>query len=293
MKQAAEGIKNYNPTPEPAMHEASLFFVGIVFTGNNRELTGTLNSVLRQRLSGVSLSVRIFHEQKDLPKISTAAADVVYISFDNKEDLFRKFIYAVDNNAADYCTVLWSGEELFEGAFASTAGIFKKYAEVNWLTGIQTFRAQGGYNITTGSTALRRWSYKIYERNLYKNSGRFIPPASTFWRKSIWNSVTPGLHFVGQRDFCEDLWLSLFKTQRLYTCKIYFSTTQMYDKLHKSGIKRPNSPALIEDKPANKIKEFFFINNIPYLRFFYRTESDFAPIIRFDHNTQSYFLSEY
>ena len=140
---------------------------------------------------------------------------------------------------------------------------------------------------------MRRWSYQIYERSLYKNSGRYIAPASTFWRKSIWKSISPQLYFISQNDFCEDLWIAFFKTQKLYTCKIYFSTAANYNKLNKHSFKQPNYSELIEDSILNRVKEFFFVNNIPYLRLFYRNTIGFAPVVRFDLNTQSFFLSSY
>jgi len=269
---------------------APAFFVGVVFNGSEDDLKGTLKSVLKQ--NSFSRSIHIFYPvQKHIVPIEQD--NITCTSYNSKDDFFRKLADAIEGTEADYCTVLWSGEEFFESAFDSVNRIFTQYSNINWLTGIQALRSPAGFNISLGSTAMRRWSYKIYEHNLYKNSGRFIPPASTFWRKDIWKQVSPWLHFVEQNDFCEDLWVALFKTQQLYTCKVYFSTSANDTKLYKPGIKRPNSPALIEDRALERVKEFFFINNIPYLRFLYRAEGEFAPVVRFDHNTQSYFLSQY
>ena len=268
------------------------FFAGIIYNGNQVQLTNTINSVLRQKSSGLNVAISIFYGPGQVPQ-PIASSGIVWIPFRQKEDFFKTIVHEIELSTADYCTIAWNGEELFDGAFESACQIFNKYAEVNWLTGIQTLRTESGFNIALGSTAIRRWSYQLYERNLYKNSGRYIAPASTFWRKSIWKSISPQLYFISQNDFCEDLWVAFFKTQKLYTCKIYFSTVANYDKLNKHSFKQPNYSELIEDSVLNRVKEFFFINNVPYLRLFYRSAIGFAPVIRFDLNTQSFFLSPY
>ena len=279
-------------TTRSSGHGGSTFFAGIVSTGNNTQLAATLHSVLRQKLTDARLDICIFYEQENVPQ-SEAGQDVILIPYKSKEDFFSKFADAVERSAAQYCITLWSGEELFEGAFDAADKIFGKHEMVNWLTGIETYQARAGFNVASGTTAMRRWSYKIYERNLYKNSGRCIAPASTFWRKSIWATVAPQLYFVGQKDFCEDLWLAFFKTQKLYTCKAYFSSTGKHEKLNSRRFNPPNGFPAIEDSWIGRAKEFFFINNVPYLRLFYRNENELAPLIRFDYETQSYFLNEY
>jgi len=293
MSIAEEYDKSRNIPPAPEMQQSSKFFVGIIFNGNDQDLECTLQSVQRQRTPGLALCIHVFYqEDKKLPPVNSDG-NSINISFNSRQDFFQKLVGDLTNADVDYCSVINSGEAFFEGAFDSVNRIFRQYDEIDWLTGIQSFRTPSGYNITLGSTAIRRWSDKIYERNLYKNSGRFIAPASTFWRKRIWSTVSPVLHFVAERDFCEDLWVAMFRSYKLYTCKIYLSSSSNYHKINKQNIRQPNSPALLEDGIWGRVKEFFFINNIPYLRVFYRAESGYARVIRFDHNTQAYFLSEY
>lgn len=285
--------QNISPTgPLLSVTDGSLFFVAIIYSGHQQQLDSTILSVIKQKTSGIQSEMHIFYPAAMHPPTS-AIEEANLVSFEQNEEFFLKFTRAIEQSNAQYCVTLLSGEEFFEGAFDSAERIFSKHMQVNWLTGIQALRTQGGFNITLGTTAMRRWSYKIYERNLYKNSGRFIPPASTFWRKNIWPSISPGIHFVELNNFCEDLWLAFFKTEKLYTCKAYFSSSDNYDNLNVNRFKLPNNYALIEDSMLKKLKEFLFINNIPYLRLFYRNESNLAPVIRFDHGTQSYYLSEY
>jgi len=289
--KTVEDKSNQYTAPLPAVGTNS-FFVAVMYTGNQQQLVSTIQSVIKQKTESLHPEIYIFHPAT-VPPQTTASDEITRVPFEQKEDFFSKFTLAVERSKAQYCVTLLSGEEFFEGAFDSAEKIFSKHKQVNWLTGIQALRTKGGFNVTLGTTAMRRWSYQIYERNLYKNSGRYIPPASTFWRKDIWPSISPAIHFVELNTFCEDLWLAFFKTEKLYTCKAYFSSSDSYDALNMNGLKLPNSYTLIEDSVWKKVKEFLFMNNIPYLRLFYRNESDLAPVIRFDHSTQSYYLSEY
>jgi hypothetical protein len=277
---------------EQKTEKKSLFFVGIICTGNGEQLTGTIRSVLRQKLTGGDISIYVFHDLKTPAQFITGE-DIVYVPFQTPEDFYCKVTLAIEQSQASYCSLLWAGDELFDRAYNSMDQIFKEYKEINWITGIQTFRAQGGFNIALGSTAMRRWSNKIYERNIYKNSGRYIPPASTVWRKNIWSAVSSEINFVSQQTFFDDLWFAFLKSQKLYACKVYFSSSPNYENLDGHRIKQPNSYIPIEESLIKKIGEFFFINNVPYLRLFYKSESDLTPVIRFNHNTQSFFLSEY
>jgi hypothetical protein len=271
---------------------SALFFAAIISTGDNEKLLRSLRSVLRQQLSGVKLDIHIFHAQENTPQISFEK-NIALISFNNSADFFSKFATAIDHSRGEYCIVLLSGDEMFDGAFDSAHKIFTSQPGINWLTGIQTYRARAGFNIALGTTAMRRWSEVIYRHNLYKNSGRHIAPASTFWRKDIWTSMSSSIHFVELNSFYEDLWLAFFKTQKLYTCKVYFSTSADHENLSRCKIKSPNYFPLVEDSWLNRLKEFFFINNIPYLRLFYRNKCKLAPLIRFDYEKQTYFLNEY
>jgi len=151
----------------PPVPAASLFFAGIIYSGDNEQLQLTLTSVVRQKKDDINVAIHIFCAENKLPSIPINN-NIVLITYLNKQHFFHRLITAIQNCNAAYCSILLNGEQLFDNAYTSANNIFEKYNTVNWLTGIQTLKTKTGFNITLGSTAMRRWSFKMYEHNLYK-----------------------------------------------------------------------------------------------------------------------------
>ncbi len=127
--------------------------------------------------------------------------------------------------------------------------------------------------------------------NLYKNAGRSLSPASTFWKKYLWDIASPSVSLVSAKSFFDDLWLAFFKVQELYTCDVYLSSTRNFNIDRTPEARASN--ALVEDGLFNKLQEFLFVNNVPYLRAYYKSKNYLPPVVRYDHKSQSYFLSDY
>ncbi|MDB5282735.1 MAG: hypothetical protein JWO06_1810 [Bacteroidota bacterium] len=279
------------PRGEGVRHQ-STFFIGIIYDGVLDNLRKTINSITRQNYSSPQLDLKVFYEEGQLPSVKTDMA-LQYIAFESQNDFFQKFANSIESSKAEYCTVFNSGDCFFDHSIGMVNRVFEDYPVIDWLTGIQTLKSANGFNVIFGSLATRRWNYGIFERNLYKNSSRYIPPGSTFWRKSLWKKAGDQLYFVSAKSFYDDLWLGFFKAAELYTSNIYFSSTWNYEvKKMKESSKSIQYP-LIEDGFLAKAQEFFFLNNIPYLRLFYKRKNKLVPVIRYDHKLQSCFLNDY
>ena len=273
-------------------YEYGSFFIGIFYTGNNELLLHTLASITKQISVYTKVSITLFFSHADASHLPLLK-NIELIQYADAKDMFIRLANSLTAAPEDYQTLINCGEEFFDGSFNSVNQIFNTFNSVNWLTGIQTYQTGSGFNITLGNTSSRRWSYNVFEASLYKQSGRYIAPASTFWKKNFWLNAVTQVHFVEQSRFIEDLWATFFSIGRLYTCKVYLSTSRNHEQIANLNFMQPNKNLLIEDNLLSRIKEFFFANNIPYLRLFYRTSNKYIPVIRFDHNLQSYFLSDY
>jgi hypothetical protein len=247
----------------------------------------TLDSVRRQNQN---IHITIFHHKETVPEIKADSSYSIH-AYNNDNDFQYKLARNIDETLADYYVLLNSSDRFFTGALSAVASIFGQYPEITWLTGIQTLQSKDGYDVVFGNTAIRRWNHKIYESNLYKQSVRYIPCASTFWKRELWDISKHDLYFTPQNKFCEDLWLSFFKKSNLYTTSIYLSSTCSRDFYTTPPELLRNT--LVEDGLLDKIGEFFFINNVPYLRYYYKKKSGLAPVVRFDHKTQSFYLYDY
>ena len=81
--------------------------------------------------------------------------------------------------------------------------------------------------------------------------------------------------------------------QKLFTCDVYLSSVPIQHTLKPIRTNNLLNYSLVEDKIKNKLFEFFFINNIPYLRVYYKMKNDLPDVIRLEHETQWYFQSDF
>ncbi len=268
-------------------------FIGIVHDGHHQELEETLRSIYIQSYPISQLQIVIFNLSKQELKFNEKYKEVEVRVADDKDEFIESFSCSANSSNVEYFVTMRSGDVFHNHVFEAVNTIFKRYPDLHWLTGIETIRSETGYNVFYGNTAMRRWNQRIYERNLYKNSLRYIPPAATFWRKHLWNTAKADLNFVSLYNFYEDIWLGFFKSQKLYTCDVYFSSSPLYNTPKLRHSKNLIEYSLIEDTWINRLQEFFFINNFPYLRVYYKVKNSLAEVIRLDHEGQWYFQSDF
>ncbi len=270
-------------------------FIGITHYGNADKLSETLNSIYKQSYPDPQLAVRIFYDEtkETVETVSELKDFVQKIPFKSNTDFFKKFSDTIKISDSQYFVTMRSGDIFYDHVLTEINKIFRRYPDISWLTGIETIRAATGFNIFWGNTATRRWNSRIYERNLYKNSTRYIPPAATFWRQYTWSSAKPYLNFVSLENFHEDIWQAFFKVQKLFTCDLYISSTPIESLKSLKNRKTTEQYTLVEDKLISKLQEFFFINNFPYLRTYYKVKNNLPEVIRLDHKTQWYFQSDF
>jgi glycosyltransferase involved in cell wall biosynthesis len=111
----------------------------------------------------------------------------------------------------------WIGSDdiYHPGAFSMVNGIFRKYPQIQWLTG-----ANSSINEAGECTHVRQqfnWSKSyLYIRTLL-DGRHFIQQESTFWRSELWNKsggLDTSLNYAG--DF--ELWLKFSNLTKLYVC---------------------------------------------------------------------------
>ncbi len=268
-------------------------YIEVLILANSsvQETTKTINSIHKQGYPSSQYHITVFTPQNKQDLYSgknTSTKDSP-----SAEMLFRNFRDTMLNSKGQYFVIAKSGDVFFEKSFKEVNHIFRKYPDINWLTGIQTLRSATGFNVISGTTLTRRWNRHIFERNLYKNAGRSLSPASTFWKKYLWDIASPSVSLVSAKSFFDDLWLAFFKVQELYTCDVYLSTSSNYDPAKAPDSLNGSRYSLVETGLLNKLHEFLFLNNIPYFRAYYKSKNCLPPVVRYDHKSHSYFLSDY
>ncbi|MBS1612721.1 MAG: hypothetical protein JST49_07880 [Bacteroidetes bacterium] len=207
-------------------------------------------------------------------------------------DSFPQKLYGVlDASDAQLFVMLHSGDTFFDSTFRSVNDIFGSIDRIDWLTGIETLSTPSGYKVVHGNTSTRRWSSHILRKNLYQSGYRYIPAGATFWRRTLWDKVKRELNFVSVGQVHADLWQAFMPHAMLHPCDVYFSSTIAAEpQLAPSSY---NAPLPIEKAWPYRLAEYLYLNNIPYLRSFYRYANALPQVVRFDHKTESYFLSDY
>lgn len=107
-----------------------------------------------------------------------------------------------------------SDDKYYQSAVEVIAKTFKKYPEVEWVTGIPTIYDETGLIVRVGGPLF--YFNKFFRMGLYRGDILgWLQQESTFWRKSLWERVggiNNSLKFAGDYD----LWIRFSKQSHIY-----------------------------------------------------------------------------
>lgn len=251
-------------------------------------LQETLMSIYAQNYTNLSVNILTNVD------IAISVSNVKLIRINNINELPHTMYEVIESSNADLFIVAHGGDCFFQQALHSVSNIFSKFSDIEWLTGIETIQSSIGYNVIQGNTSVRRWNSRLFRKNIYQGNTRYIPSAGTIWRKTLWNKVKDKVNFVSDNFAHDDLWDAFLSVSPPYACDVYFSAKAFlpFEGSVKQSVVSIET-ALSEKGVFNRVVEFLYLNNVPYLRAYYRYVNGFAQVIRFDHKSQSYFLSDY
>ncbi len=172
-----------------------------------------------------------------------------------------------------YFSVIPEGTEYLPKCFFQIRNIIKRFVEVHWLIGTAVYKNDINVQLPV-DIAKRRLNKSLYLEQIKQGNNSNIDPASCFFTKSLLDSLNPS---DANLSSFENLWRNFFEHEEPFYSTFYCSYTT------KRNI----------DIKSNSISEWFFKNNIPYLRYFFKQKMNFNPLIRFEHRTNSYYLSGY
>ena len=172
-----------------------------------------------------------------------------------------------------YFSIIPEGIEYLPQAFFQVRNIIKRFVEVYWLIGASVYK--NGMNVQLPvDIAKRRLNKSLYLEQIKQGNNSNIDPAACFFTKSLLDSLNPS---DANLSSLENLWWNLMEHEEPFYGTFYCSYTK------KRNI----------DINSNSISEWVFKNNIPYFRYFFKQKMKFNPLIRFEHRTNSYYLSDY
>jgi hypothetical protein len=280
-KSYLEKIKNNPPLQVIVVHQ-----------NEADNIKGTLHSIYKQNYPASQLTIKVLSAVQYMPELQEGyQVEVIsYAGNSNLSDLIRR---ELSKGFASYQVILNSGDVFFDQAFNAVNRIFKNYPDIKWVTGIETPQTTNGFSYMYGSTAVRRWNKHIFKSVLHNNTSRRLPAAATFWRRELWDVAKNHPHAEEGRSIFDNLFLSFFDAAPLYTCEVYLSTSPQHDFGKFNTQPLTVNYSFAEAGLFSRMWEFFFINNIPYLRSVYKQKNELKPVVRFDHYLQCYFLCDY
>lgn len=182
-----------------------------------------------------------------------------------KHVAIRQLSIATNNDEYAYYLLIENNAPIDRNIAAEAISIMQKYPDVNWLT-----------FANEADAALQRWNTHLHALSIQQRSKRCIQASYTILSQTAWD-------YIAQHSFdtIEQVWAKLFEKQQLYTCI------------------SPNVQALtcnkisLENGFISRIAEKLMLNNISYLRAYYKSKQTLAHVIRWDPSTKSYYLSDY
>ena len=114
----------------------------------------------------------------------------------------------------EICAWLNADDKYYQSGVEVVVKTFKKYPEIEWVTGIPTLYDENGLIVRVGEPLF--YFNKFFKMGLYRGDVLgWLQQESTFWKKSLWekvNGINNELKFAGDYD----LWIRFSKYAHIY-----------------------------------------------------------------------------
>jgi Glycosyl transferase family 2 len=118
-----------------------------------------------------------------------------------------------EGSSGEIMAWLNSDDRYHEGALFAMAAIFRRFPEVEWLTGLPTEYTEEGVAISRIALPWARWSRYRYLTWDFQ----FIQQESTCWRRTLWEKAGSTLDLGRKLAGDLELWARFFRHARLHT----------------------------------------------------------------------------
>lgn len=200
---------------------------------------------------------------------------------------------------SDYHCWLEAGTVLLPKALHTVRDIFKRFAEVNWLKGVPLASGSRGEIAPLVKGINYRWdAFRFHNSTLTEISAN-LSRSAMFWKRHLWERA--GGNFNASFSHIADMeyWNRLFAKDMLYMAFANLAVADASGSPSAEAVAQFS--ALQSSFPAySDIQKFmsatfnpFFKRDIPLLRGLHKSQHRYPPLIRFDYDSQSFYLSEY
>jgi hypothetical protein len=258
------------------------FGVILLHDKNDDSYRGTLQSILEQDYLHVNLYFLNLAGLKIMKHSFQKFINPIIINPDMLPYKFNAFATLPEQTASQYFIILRDGETIAKNAFHSVNEIFKKYGDVHFLQGLSAAE------VSKDILAEKRINRNIFVHRLIENNLNIGGSQTYFTRHAISNILDKLKD--SHEDFNEpSLWYQLLEGERLYITDAVLSDNEPITARNIKGIGRNE----VNWSFADALAEFFFLKDISFLRYFFPQRQQLPPVIRFNKETASFYMSPY
>ncbi len=252
-------------------HRENFRTFGVVLRVQSQsKIVDTLQSVEMQNYPYVQWFI-IADNNADIPLDSFSAPSSVTILNSSKH---LNVINALKQLTADYFVMLEAGDTFNPEVLHSVNSIFRKYEFIHQLRGLA---------IT--AVGVERLPAIRLNRNIFLQKQPQIISSSFFFDRYALNKLAvrddEHTHYNPQQ-----LFFSLLCNEPVYATPSVFSIS-----------KNTRTQSVSEDKQGlgwlDTVLQYFFEKDITYLRYFFAEHQQLPPVVRFEQQTESWYLSRY
>lgn len=204
-----------------------------------------------------------------------------------------------NHNESDYHCWLEAGTALLPKALLTVKSLFKRFAEVNWLKGIPIKAGGKGELLPAVHSVDFRWDDIRYYNSSLQSLNNQFSRGGIFWKRHVWDNAggkfNPSFPHLADIEF----WNRLFAKEQLHVVFANLAAANAdyvpsAEALKEFGALQSSFPKRSAWQQAASSAFFpFFKRDIPVLRALHKWQHRYPPLIRFDYNSQSFYLSEY
>lgn len=271
--------------------------VVVATSGNVKGLERTLSSIVNQAYPNYELIVADREgDPASKEVIRKFSSKVKKVTATERAGYFEALQQGFEQCDGEYMTWIDPSSAFMNKAFWAVRNIFKNHYSVKWLTGIPVFLDQQGAVVLKPEEFSERWGQGRLTTAKVSDIKQELAGGNVFWRKSLWEQAgsTLNLEYSALADIA--LWMNFLEQEPLLTAMVYLAGHPVNRSLQNGWQQEAEQLQLEQARPEESILDKIFYNSykfdLPYLRNFYPQRHPLPGVLKYDYDSDSFYISK-
>ncbi|HXH18619.1 MAG TPA: hypothetical protein VNJ07_06005 [Chitinophagales bacterium] len=273
--------------------------VTIVKRENFESAVPTVQSVQQQDYPRISHRVIVIGDALGLKLPESTGTKLSFQFSNNITEAIELAGLHYNHHESDYHCWLEPGTILLPKALMTVRDIFTRFAEVNWIKGLPVKLDGEGKYIPFINGVDFRWDKNRFHESTLPEIGNLFSRCGILWKKHLWQKAGGGFNRQLPHVSDVEVFSKMFSCDYLYVV-ISYLTASRFDYIPSENARQEFNELKKVFQKRNTMQKLlsaafypFFKRDIPLLRAIHKSRNDYPPLIRFDYNSQSFYLSPY